>query len=90
MHIQFTPHAWEEFNYWIETDRKMVKKIRTLIRDIQRTPFDGIGQPEPLKHDLAGFWSRRISGEHRLVYTVSGQTKADQICTIVQCRFHFD
>lgn len=90
MNIQFTPHAWEEFTWWLETDKRMAKKIQTLIKDIQRTPFDGLGQPEPLKHDLAGFWSRRISGEHRLVYAIDGQTKSTQICTIVQCRFHYD
>lgn len=90
MTIQFTAYAWEEFNYWIETDKRMVKKIRSLIKDIQRMPFEGLGQPEPLKHDLAGFWSRRISEEHRLVYNVTGQTKAEQVCTIIQCRFHYD
>ena len=90
MTIQFTPHAWEEFSYWTDTDKRMVKKIQALIRDLQRTPFDRLGQPEPLKHDLAGFWSRRISGEHRLVYTISGLTREEQVCTIIQCRFHYD
>ena len=84
MTIQFTPHAWEEFSYWTDTDKRMVKKIQALIRDLQRTPFDGLGQPEPLKHDLAGFWSRRIDREHRLVYRVTASA-----VEIAQCRYHY-
>jgi toxin YoeB len=90
MIVQFTSHAWEEFNYWLETDTEIINKIKELIKSIRQTPFKGIGKPEPLKYDLKGFWSRRISGEHRLVYKITGEKGVDQACTIVQCRFHYD
>ena len=90
MNIQFTSLAWEEFNYWLETDPDTIKKIKELIKSIRQTPFKGIGKPEPLKYDLKGFWSRRISGDHRLVYKITGKKGVDQVCTIVQCRFHYD
>lgn len=90
MNIQFTSLAWEEFNYWLETDPDTIKKIKELIKSIRQTPFKGIGKPEPLKYDLKGFWSRRISGDHRLVYKITGKNGVDQVCTIVQCRFHYD
>lgn len=90
MNIDFTPHAWEDFSYWIETDTDTVSKIKELIKSIKQNPFKGIGKPEPLKHGLKGFWSRRITGEHRLVYKVSGKRSVDQKCTILQCRFHYD
>ena len=66
---QFTAHGWEDFNYWLENDKEVVKKIKELIKAIIREPFKGIGTPEPLKFGLKGFWSRRINGEHRLVYS---------------------
>lgn len=90
MNIQFTSLAWEEFNYWLETDPDTIKKIKELIKSIRQTPFKGIGKPEPLKYDLKGFWSRRISGDHRLVYKITSKKGVDQVCTIVQCRFHYD
>ena len=90
MNIVFTPHAWEEFEYWIETDSDIIKKIKELISSIYQTPFRGIGKPEALKHGLKGFWSRRITQEHRLVYKVSGKRGEDQQCIIVQCRFHYE
>ncbi len=90
MNFEFTPHAWEDFNYWIETDQEVVEKINLLLKDIKKDPFKGIGKPEPLKFGLKGFWSRRISGEHRLIYTVSGNKNQDQKCTIIQCRYHYD
>jgi len=90
MNIQFTSHAWEEFNYWLENDSDTIKKVKELIKSIRQTPFKGIGKPEPLKYDLKGFWSRRISGEHRLVYKITGKKGLDQMCTIIQCRFHYD
>jgi toxin YoeB len=90
MIFEFTQHAWEEFEYWIETDTEIVKKIKELLKDIKTTPFQGIGKPEPLKYDLKGYWSRRITGEHRLVYKVEGKKGINQKCFIIQCRFHYD
>ena len=90
MNIDFTPHGWEDFSYWIETDPETVFKIKELIKSIKQNPFRGIGKPEPLKYNLKGYWSRRITGEHRLVYKVSGKKSINQKCTIVQCRFHYD
>ena len=83
--ITFTTNAWNEYMYWQGQDKKIVKKINKLIKDINSgDPFQGIGKPEPLKYDLAGFWSRRIDGEHRLIYEATIDT-----ITIVQCRFHY-
>ncbi|QPH39051.1 Txe/YoeB family addiction module toxin [Pedobacter endophyticus] len=90
MDIVFTIEGWEEFEYWLDNDREVEKKIRELLKKIKRTPFHGMGKPEPLKYNLKGFWSRRITGEHRLVYQVSGIKGKDQKCAIVQCRFHYD
>jgi toxin YoeB len=84
----FTDHAWQEYVYWQESDPEILDKINELIKEIKRDPFKGKGKPEPLKGNLAGYWSRRISGEHRLVYRVSG-TGANQTITIVQARFHY-
>jgi toxin YoeB len=90
MNIEFTAHGWEDFNYWLENDEDVVKKIKELIKSIRQEPFKGIGKPEPLKFGLKGFWSRRITGEHRLVYSINGTKGIDQKCTIIQCRFHYD
>ena len=90
MNIEFTQNAWEEFEYRMETDREMVKKIKELLKDIKKSAFRGIGKPEPLKFDLKGYWSRRITGEHRLVYKVEGKKGASQKCYVIQCRFHYD
>ena len=70
MKVVFADRGWEDFCYWVEHDRKIAKRILRLIDDIDRNPFEGLGKPEPLKYDLAGFWSRRITEEHRLVYAV--------------------
>jgi toxin YoeB len=86
MNIEFTAHGWEDFNYWLENDKEVVKIIKAIIRE----PFKGIGTPEPLKFGLKGFWSRRINGEHRLVYSINGMKGVNQKCTIIQCRFHYD
>lgn len=83
--ISFRERAWQDYLYWQETDKKNLKRINALIKDIQRNPFDGIGKPEPLKHQFAGFWSRRINDEHRLVYTF-----IDDELIIVQCRYHYE
>jgi len=85
MVLTFTDNAWEDYLYWQKIDKKMVKKINELIKDIKRDAFHGIGKPEPLKYDLAGYWSRRIDQEHRLVYKVVGED-----LQIYACRYHYD
>jgi len=82
--LTWSEEAWEDYLYWQETDKKTVKKINELIKDASRTPFEGKGKPEPLKHNLAGFWSRRITSEHRFVYAVS-----DDSLLIASCRYHY-
>jgi len=89
MKIEFTENAWDDLTYWIENDMDQVKKIKELINSIKASPFKGIGKPEPLKHQLKGYWSRRINQEHRIVYEISGKKNVDQICKIMQCRFHY-
>lgn len=84
MQIRFSDHAWEDYLFWQTHGKAMLKRINALIKDIQRTPFEGIGKPEPLKHSLTGFWSRRIDGEHRFVYTLQ-----DGDLLIAQCRYHY-
>lgn len=90
MKVCFTQNAWEEFNDWLSTDSIVADRIRTLIKEIQINPFKGTGKPEPLKYELQGFWSRRIVQEHRLVYKISGAKADGQVCTIIQCKFHYD
>ena len=85
MKYLFVDESWEDYLYWQKTDKKLVKRINDLIKDISRTPFTGLGKPEPLKYKYKGFWSRRIDGEHPLIYRVKG----DEIL-IVKCRFHYD
>lgn len=84
MKILFSENALDDYVYWQRIDRKALKRINLLIRDIQRTPFGGVGKPEPLKHALAGYWSRRINDEHRIVYKVDGDT-----LMIAQLRYHY-
>ncbi len=84
MKLVFSDEAWEDYLYWQKQDRKIVDRINKLIREIQREPFGGVGKPEALKHALSGFWSRRITDEHRIVYRVEG----DQL-QIAQLRFHY-
>ncbi len=90
MNFEFTENGWEDFQYWIETDSSIVEKIKDLLNEIKKAAFPGTGMTEPLKHDLKGFWSRRITGEHRLVYKVEGKKGVDQKCYVIQCRFHYD
>ncbi|GJM35157.1 MAG: addiction module protein [Saprospiraceae bacterium] len=90
MDIEFTINAWEDFTYWIETDEDIVIKVKELLKSIKQNPFKDLGKPEPLRHSLKGFWSRRITQEHRLVYKVKGKKGVDQKCTIIQCRYHYD
>lgn len=82
--IKFDPSAWEDYIYWQTTDKKILKRINDLIKSTQRTPFEGLGKPEPLRGDFSGFWSRRINREHRLIYTLT-----DQELTIAMCRYHY-
>ena len=80
----FAENAWDDYLYWQKTDKKILKRINTLIKDITREPFKGIGKPEPLKHALSGYWSRRINDEHRIVCKVQ-----DDSLLIAQLRFHY-
>lgn len=84
MRILFSVHAWQDYLHWQETDKKTVRKINELIKEIARSPFQGLGKPEPLKHAFSGFWSRRISQEHRIVYRVEGD-----VIEIAQLRYHY-
>ena len=90
MDISFTPNGWEDLEHWISNDPDTLIKIKDLIKSIHQDPFRGLVKPEPLKYDLKGYWSRRITGEHRIVYKVSGTKGVDQKCLIIQCRFHYD
>jgi len=85
MNIIFSKNAWEDYLSWQKEDMKAIKKINSLLKEIQRTPFEGSGKPEALKYDLAGFWSRRITHEHRLVYQVT-----DESVLVYSCRYHYD
>jgi toxin YoeB len=80
----FSENAWDDYQYWIKTDKKILKRVNTLIQDIQRSPFSGIGKLEPLKHGLSGYWSRRINDEHRIVYKAT-----DDSIFIAQVRYHY-
>ncbi|MBV5278686.1 MAG: Txe/YoeB family addiction module toxin [Campylobacteraceae bacterium] len=80
----FADQAWDDYVHWQANDQKIVKRINLLIKDIKREPFSGIGEPEPLKYNWSGYWSRRITLEHRLVYKVT-----DQMILIAQCRYHY-
>ena len=84
MIISWQNQAWEDYLYWQKTDKSKLKRINELIKSCLRTPFEGIGNPESLKHDLQGFWSRRIDSEHRLVYTFQNNN-----FIIVSCRYHY-
>ena len=84
MDLFWDQSAWEDYQYWIDTDKKILRKINSLIKECQRTPFAGTGKPEALKQNLSGFWSRKITGEHRLVYKVE-----NDILYIAQCRYHY-
>lgn len=84
MTLTFSCKAWDNYLYWQKTDKAIVKRINSLIKAIQRTPFEGIGKPEPLQHNLSGYWSRRINDEHRIVYKVSNDD-----LLIAQLRYHY-
>lgn len=84
MKLIFAEKAWDDYLYWLKTDKKLLNRINNLIKEIKREPFEGIGKPEPLKHALAGYWSRRINDEHRIVYKVH-----DGSILIAQLRYHY-
>ena len=84
MEIQFTPEAWEDYLYWQATDKQTLKRINALLKEVSRTPFAGMGKPEPLRFELQGCWSRRINQEHRLVYQAE-----NQILRVLSVRFHY-
>ncbi len=83
--LTWTDEAWSDYVYWQNQDKKTLKRINKIIEDIQRSPFEGIGKPEPLKMNLSGFWSRRIDDTNRLVYAVD-----DTRFTIISCRYYYD
>lgn len=85
MRLVFTPNGWSDYTYWLTADRAKLKRTNRLIDDALRDPTEGIGKPEPLKHLLAGTWSRRIDGEHRLVYLTDGDD-----LTVIAARFHYE
>jgi toxin YoeB len=85
MNITFTPEAWEDYLYWQKYNKNLLKRINDLIKDILRSPFQGLGKPEPLKYEFQGCWSRRIDQEHRLIYQVQ-----DDILTIISVRYHYN
>ena len=85
MELVWQTHAWEDYLYWQQTDKKILERINDLIKDMLRNPFKGIGKPEPLKGAYSGCWSRRITDEHRLVYAIK-----DKRVHIIQCRFHYE
>ena len=82
--LSWTDDAWDDYLYWQTQDKKTLKRINKLINDIKRSPFEGIGKPEPLKENLSGFWSRRIDDTNRLVYAVDSQ-----VITVISCRYHY-
>jgi len=85
MNIQFSSAGWEDYLYWQQYDKKILKKVNDLLKEIARNPHEGIGKPEPLKHALSGYWSRRITDEHRLIYKVDGA-----VIKVVQARYHYE
>lgn len=85
MNVVFTDAAWSDYLYWQAEDRKTLKKINDLIKDIKRSPYEGLGKPEPLRHQLQGYWSRKIDIEHRLVYKVEDRRKL----VTIACRYHY-
>ena len=84
MKLIFSDNAWEDYLYWQKTDKKLLRRINSLIREIKGNPFEGIGKPEPFKHALSGYWSRRINDEHRITYKVTSEA-----ILIAQLRYHY-
>jgi len=84
VNISFTPQSWEDYQYWLQTDKKILKRINELIKDTMRSPLDGIGKPKPLRQVLSGYWSRRITEEHRMVYR-----QVESGILLIQLRYHY-
>lgn len=84
MNLSFTPQAWEDYQYWLQMDRKVSRRINELIKDTLRSPLEGIGKPEALRHGLSGYWSRRITEEHRMVYR-----QVESGIVLIQLRYHY-
>ena len=84
MKLIFSEHAWEDYLYWQRTDKKVLRRINALLKEVQRSPFTGVGKPEPLRHNLSSYWSRRVTDEHRLIYKREGDG-----LLIVQLRYHY-
>ena len=84
MILSWAEKAWEDYLYWQATDKKILKRINRLVKEIKRNPFEGMGDPEPLRHNWSGYWSRRIDREHRIVYKI-----IDENLIVVQCRYHY-
>ena len=89
MNVHFTDLAWQDYQHWLRHDPDPLVRVNELIEDARRRPFVGLGKPEPLKGDLAGWWSRRITGEHRLIYRVADKRGFDQRIEVVSCRYHY-
>lgn len=85
MKVTFSADGWDDYLFWQETDKRMLQAMNKLIRECMRTPFSGSGQPEPLRNQLSGLWSRRMNQKHRLIYRVT-----DEAIVVIQCRFHYD
>ncbi|MDZ4743866.1 MAG: Txe/YoeB family addiction module toxin [Verrucomicrobiota bacterium] len=85
MRLRWLPNGWKDYRYWQENDRKILERVNELVKDAQRNPFTGIGKPEPMKNNLKGWWSRRITQEHRFIDKVENES-----LLIMQCRFHYD
>ena len=89
MRVHFTTNGWNDYQHWLENEPAILTRINALIKDARRNPFQGLGKPETLKGELAGWWSRRITSEHRLVYRVEGKAGVDQRIEIAMCRNHY-
>jgi toxin YoeB len=84
VNLSFTPQSWDDYQFWLQTDKKILRRINELVKDTLRSPHDGIGKPEPLRQGLAGYWSRRITEEHRMVYR-----QIDSGILLIQLRYHY-
>jgi toxin YoeB len=87
--IHFTDDGWGDYQHWVSSGRVILERLNSLIEDARRNQFKGLGKPEPLKGDLSGWWSRRINGDHRLVYRIAGKAGVDQRIDIAACRYHY-